>query len=571
LKKIDAKKRIIFFDMPESSKYSMSNRHNLSSSHRYSRDSSQGTSNSTNGAPSEQDSSPPQASSRGGWGRPNGDNRPQASGGNGWGRPQHASETSSGGWGRSSFQPSSAAVGGGWGRPNPSSHSFASGGAARPSSTPNFACVLIAALLLLPGVTQPIADEFTQSYIQRNVIVDPHTQDDIDRALAEFNQQQQQQRQQKPPAPPEGYTVEYVRYCFCDKYDLPENLQASFDSVVQTIINQNPQKYGQKLEAIIERALLHIHESLSKENGGAIPEHANQNCKEMISDVEQFYQNLRADLVSFDLASEQFVNQFLKDYLRKKPHECVFPIDDRTTGCNKCLTTSSLYTDRHHIHAIFSFFQKIDVIAAVTRKLNLSSPGQIPLSSLPSDIRKLIMAATAGRCGEVPNAFLIVSPPDCLNDKLRAYLNGALITSISQSEIRTYPLTSSEKKEGKISIYMQDKTFTQNTFDKSKVLYAPKMAFSQYTPSNFRSIGIKLGMGETLDWKARGISCSYSPAEMKKTNRNFCRIAQEWGGVPLRVVNDTDEQLSIDEVSEDPSSYPSGPSHNHWGAAAAAP
>jgi hypothetical protein len=545
-------------------------------SHRFSRDSnsrdsSQGTSNSTNGAPSEQESSRPQASSRGGWGRPNGDNRPQASGGSGWGRPQHASETSRGGWGRSSFQPSSAAVGGGWGRPNPSSHSFASGGAARPSSTPNFACVLIAALLLLPGVTQPIADEFTQSYIQRNVIVDPHTQDDIDRALAEFNQQQQQQRQQKPPAPPEGYTVEYVSHCFCDKYDLPDNLQASFDANVSSYILKNPKPFTMKIETAVARALLHIHESLSKENCGAIPERTNRDCKE-ISDVENFYQNLRATLVSYDLASKQFVDQFLADYLKKKPHECVFPIDDRKTGCNKCLTFSSLYTEIHKTHAIFSFFQKVNIIDAVTRKLNLASPGQIPLSSLPSDIRKLIMAATDRRCGEVPNAFLIISPPDCLNDKLRAYLNGALITFKSQSKIRTYPLTSSEKKEGKISIYMQDKTFTQNSFDKSKVLYAPKMAFSQYTPSNFRSIGIKLEMGETPDWKAKGISCSYSPAEMKKTNRDFCRIAQEWGGVPLCVVNDIGECLSIDDVSEeDPSSYPSDPSHNHWGAAAAAP
>jgi len=558
--------------MPESSKYSMSNRHNLRSSHRYSRDSSQGTSNSTNGAPSEQEDSCPQVSSRGGWGRPNGDNRPQASGGSGWERPQHASETSSGGWGRSSFQPSSAAVGGGWGRPSFQRPSAAvGGGAARPSSTPNFACVLIAALLLLPGVTQPIADDFTQSYIERNVIVDPHTQDDIDRALAEFNQQQQQQRQQKPPAPPEGYTVEYVSHCFCDKYDLPDNLQASFDANVSSYILKNPKPFTMKIETAVARALLHIHESLLKENCGSIPEHANQDCKEMISDVEKFYQNLRATLVSYDLASEQFVGQFLAEFLKKKPHECVFPIDDRKTGCNKCLTFSSLYTEIHKTHAIFSFFQKVNVIDAVTRKLNLASPGQIPLSSLPSDIRKLIMAATDGRCGKVPNAFLIISPPNCLFDKLRRYLNGALITSISQSELMTYSLTSPVIIEGDIRIYMQDKTFIQSSYDKSKVLYAPKIAHSQYS-THLISIGIKLGMNETLDWKARGISCSYSPAEMKKTNRDFCRIAQEWGGVPLCVVNDIGECLSIDDVSEeDPSSYPSDPSHNHWGAAAAAP
>ena len=56
---------------------------------------------------------------------------------------------------------------------------------------------------------------------------------------------------------------------------------------------------------------------------------------------------------------------------------------------------------------------------------------------------------------------------------------------------------------------------------------------------------------------------------MKKKNRDFCRIAQDWGGVPLCVVNDTDEQhLSVDDVSEDPSSYPSDMLSNDWGAAA---
>jgi hypothetical protein len=119
---------------------------------------------------------------------------------------------------------------------------------------------------------------------------------------------------------------------------------------------------------------------------------------------------------------------------------------------------------------------------------------------------------------------------------------------------------------------MPDKTFIQSSYDKSKVTYAPKVAYSQYTPTTFRSVGIKLGMNDTLDWKARGISCSYSPSEMKKKNRDFCRIAQEWGGIPLCVVNDIGEQhLSVDDVSEDPSSYPSDPSQNHWGAAAAAP
>ena len=143
--------------------------------------------------------------------------------------------------------------------------------------------VLIAALLLLPGVTQPIADRFTQDYIERNRIIDPHTQDDIDSAIAAFNQQH---HPQKAPAPPEGYTAEYVSHCFREKYELPENLRETFDEVVQSYITKNPKPFTMKLTTAVDRALLKIHESLSEENGGQIPEKANRDHKE-ISDVDK--------------------------------------------------------------------------------------------------------------------------------------------------------------------------------------------------------------------------------------------------------------------------------------------
>jgi hypothetical protein len=549
-------------------------------SQRFNRDSRQGTNNSINGAPSEQDSYPPQASSRGGWGKPNGSFRPQASGGSGWGRPQHASETSNGGWGRSSFQRSSAAVGGGWGRPNSSSPAAAGGGVARQSSTPNFACVLIAALLLLPGVTQPIADEFTQNYIQRNHIVDPHTQDDIERALAEFNQQQQQQRQQKPPAPPEGYTVEYVSHCFCDKYDLPENLQASFDAVVSSYITKNPKSFTMKIETAVARALLHIHESLSKENGGSIPENANRDRKE-ISDVEKFHQNLRATLVSYDLAPEAYVDKFLADYFRKKPNELVLPLFDRETGKNQCLTHSSLYTPRHSNHAVFSFFTNIDIIECVTRKLHLSSKGQIPISFLPSDVKKLVAAATDGNCGLVPNAFLMFFPPDGLRPKFRELIDDSLITDSFQSKSLTIPLTSTESKQGVICIVMCNKIFSRTARDHATgPMFYKSGGHSQYNLSS-RQFGIRLGISDKpLCWEQRGIPCTYSPANMKESMGKFCQILQEWGGVSLVVVNDTAQDFTPEESHESSaqesssSAYtlprvPVSESSNLWGAAAA--
>ena len=189
----------------------------------------------------------------------------------GWGRPPSSSDrptAGSGGLGRPSSSNPQASGGSGWGRQGSFNRPAAGGGAARPSSPPNFTVVLIAALLLLPGVTQPIADEFTQAYIQTNRIIDPHTQDDIDRAIAAFHRK----HQQKAPAPPEGYTPEHVIHCFHQKYELPENLRETFEGFVQSYITKNQKPFTMKLQTAVDRALLHIYEFISKENSGPIPE-----------------------------------------------------------------------------------------------------------------------------------------------------------------------------------------------------------------------------------------------------------------------------------------------------------
>jgi hypothetical protein len=170
-----------------------------------------------------------------------------------------------------SAQPnSSSAFRSGWGRPPSSSDrpTAGSGGWGRPSPPPNFACVLIAALLLLPGVTHPIADEFTQDYIQRNHIVDPHTQDDIDRAIAAFNRK----HPQKAPAPPEGYTVDHVSHCFNERYELPENLREGFEGFVQSYITKNPKPFSMNLTTAVDRALFRIREELQTKLRKTIPE-----------------------------------------------------------------------------------------------------------------------------------------------------------------------------------------------------------------------------------------------------------------------------------------------------------
>jgi hypothetical protein len=424
-------------------------------------------------------------------------------------------------------------------------------------------------LLLLPGVTQAIADEFTKDYVQKNQVVTPYNQDDIDRAIAAFNEL----HPQKAPAPPEGYTAEYVGHCFHEKYELPANLREIFDEVVQSYITKNPKQFTMKLETAVNRALLHIHESLSKENGGPIRENANRDRKE-ISDVEQFHQNLRATLVSYVLAPEAYVDQFLADYFRKKPNELVFPLLDRETGRDQCLTHSSLYTPRHNNHAVFSFFTKVDIIQCVNRKLQLSPQGQIPISFLPSDIKKLVAAATDGHCGVVPNGFLMIFPPDGFRSKFCELLNDSLITDAFQSKPLIIPLTSTGVKQGGLCLLMPNKMFCRTARDHAiGPMFYKKEGHSQYNLSS-RKFGIRLGISDKpLCWEEKGIPCSYFPANMKAPMSKFCEIVEQWGGVPLVVVNDTAQDLMPEESDEssaqESSSSAYTASSNLWGAAAA--
>ena len=605
-KKIDAKKRIIFYDIPGEQKCIMSNGH-IFSSHRYSQDSSQGTSNSTNGASSDQSSSR-SSSFNSGWKRQSSNYHSQASSGSGWGRTQHASETSSGGWGRPSFERpaaavgggwgkqsferpaaavgggwgkqsserSAAAVGGGWGKQSSERPAAAGGGAARPSPTPNFACVLIAALLLLPGVTQPIADEFTQNYIQRNHIVDPHTQDDIERAISEFNQQQQ--LQQKPPAPPEGYTIEYVSYCFHQKYVLPASLQEIFDSVVQTIINHNPQRYGQKLDATIERALLKIHEELQTKSKEPIVENHSYLGPRTMN--EEFVSDLTQNLSSYRFTSPEGVDQFVAEYMRKPCKELSFTMipDPQNGNLPICINSAELYTKRHKSHAIHSYFLSLDLDSILRDRFDFLD-GIMPFKlfsqlSLSQDVRKLIRFAMVDR--RVVNGFLIIYPPDDLARTLRKTLEDLLVTPHFQSyDVNIIPLTSKgPPKTGDICIVIPAKINVRTKDDEKNgpSIFSKKPVTSQYQTD--RPKGIYVGIDETLNWNLRRMPYTFLSKNMTNTMQDFCsNLRIHWGAIPLFIQEDPrfSSSKQLDEDPED--SFPIHQEHSFsqgggWGAAA---
>jgi hypothetical protein len=519
-------------------------------------------------------SSNPQDSGGGGWGRPSSSN-PQSAGGGGWGRPSSSNPQASGGggWGRPSSSGPAAEGGGGWGRPSSSGPAAEGGGAARPSPPPNFGIVLIAALLLLPGVTQPIADEFTRNYIQRNHIVDPHTEDDIERALTEFNRQQQQQ--QKPPAPPEGYTMEYVSHCFHQKYVLPASLHDTFDSVVQTIINQNPQRYGQKLDATIERALLRIHEELKTKSKEPIVEnHSYLGPRTMF---EEFLSDLKQNLSSYRFTSPEDVDQFVAEYMRKPCKDLSFSmiLDHQNGNLPICINSAELYTKRHRSHAIHSYFLSLDLDSILRDRFDFLD-GIMPFElfsqlSLSRDVRKLIKFAMVDR--RVVNGFLIIYPPDDLARTLRKTLEDLLVTPHFQSyDVNIIPLTSKgPPKTGDICIVIPAEINVRTKVDERNgpSIFGKKQVTSQYQLD--RPKGIYVGIDETLNWNLRRMPYTFLSENMRHTMQEFCsNLCIHWGAVSLFIQEEprfsSSKQLDEDTLpihQEHSSSQGGG-----WGAAA---
>ena len=481
----------------------MSYGRNFSSSQQLSRD-NQDSSNSTNGAPSEQGSFR-SSSFGGGWGRPPSDSRSQASsGGGGWGRPHYAPATGSGGWGRSSFQRFPAAASGGWGR--------------RPASE--------------EASTQPLQQP------------------------QEPQEPQLEQETSEQTAPPEGYDYEFIMFSFNKKFNMPKDLSQDdlpvLNNLVMDYIHRNPLRYGQKLNDAVDRALLKIHEDLQSKLRRTIPQKLNEDSKEL-TEVEKFFKDVENTLISSNVAVPAAqVKDFLSKYIGMKPSDLVFPFKDPTTRIWQVLSSSSLYGQLHALHAFYAFSRSVDIFAILQRQLPQMHDGQVPLSLFSPNDRKLIIDATNREgTGLVQNAFLIMFLPKELRFKLIDDLEDSLLGLIAQSTLRIIDLKDGQRKPGDICIYMPDKILTQSAKDKDSAITMQQgkhgRPHSQYSEKR-RNPGMT--EADADNWKRAGIPCSYASANMMIPMERFCKIMEEWGGKPLRVFNDTVKE-SIPEAQEE--------------------
>jgi hypothetical protein len=498
----------------------MSYGRNFSSSQPLSRDSSQNSSNSTNGAPSEQFSSR-SSSFGGGWRRPNSDSRPQSSGGGGWGRPQHAPTAASGGWGRSSFQRPPAAVGGGWG-------------------------------------SRSVSEQ------------------------ASIQQTQQPQLQEKESseqtAPLEGYDYEFLLYAFKQKYDLSDLSQDELpilDNLVMDHIHSNPLRYGQKLKYAIDRAFLKIHEDLQTKLRKTIPEKDSHPPAPTM--CQEFILKLTTTLSSYGYTSPDHVSQFVAEYMRRPLSELVISDEiDKDTGNPMCLRSSQAYTEQHMSHAINTYFMTLDLRSIVRDRfgfVDCKMPSQL-FRQLPSFVRNLIKSATCDN-GRVVNGFLMVYPYGMQFNMLKKKLLESLITHSQQSNhFHIVSLTTKDRPTtGDICLVIPDKIYTQTKSEKdsaSERVMTRKPGMSQYRTSGPRGC-ILLAMDQVLNWDEYGIQCSFKGTNMQLPMEQFCTILRSnSGAIPLSI---EDEQMTTfskelpehDKLSihDDTSSAGDG-----WGAAA---
>ena len=513
------KKELFFIICPRATENIMSNGRNFSSSHRFSRDSSQDTSNSTTGAQSEQGSSSSSSFSSG-WRRPNSDSRPQASGGDGWGRPQHAPAAASGGWGRPQHAP--AAVGGGWG--------------SRLSST-----------------------EASRQQHQ------PPQQ-------AESEQEQPCQT----PAPAEEYSFDSVRHAFKEKYvissqdDLPV-----IEQYVQTYITANPLKYGQPIKLAIERALLKIHEELQSKLRKHIPEKGSH--PHALTMQEEFVLNLKNTLSSYGHTSPDHVSQFVAEYMRRPLSELVLSDEiDKDTGYPMCLRSSQACTDQHMSHAIHTYFLSLNLSLILRDNFGFvddKMPTQL-FRQFPPHIRNLINHSKSDD-GQIVNCYLMIYPPDNVAVKLRKKLLESLITPSQQSySVHFVSLTSKGlPTTGDVCLVIPSEIFTQTKSEKEAFherVRTQKPVMSQYRTAGNRGT-ILLGMYEVLDWKMHNMQHSFNGANMKLLMKNFCTIlSSNYGTIPL-VVEDEPQMTVSKQLPEDtffPIHDDTSSAGGGWGAAA---
>ena len=485
----------------------MSNGRNLSSSHRFSRDSSQDTSNSTSGAQSEQGSSR-SSSFGGGWGRPNSNSRPQASGG--------------GGWGRSSFQSPQAAVGGGWGsRPVSEEASIqqhqppqqAESEQEQPCQTPapaeeySFDSVRHAfkeKYVISSQDDLPVIEQYVQTYITANPLkYGQPIKLAIERALLKIHEELQSKLRKTIPekgSHPHALTMQ-EEFVF--------NLRKTLSSYGYT----SPDHVSQFVAKYMRRPLseLVISDEIDKNTGNPMCLRSSQACTD-----QHMSHAIHTYFMSLDLPS------ILRDRLGFVDGKMSTQLFRQLPAHIRNLIKSAMYDNGRVVNGFLMIYPPKSFEVQFRDKL----------------LKSLITSSKQS------NSVHFVS-----------------LTSVGSPNTGDICLVIPDK------IYTQTKSEKENFHARTM---AKKPGMSQYKTKGPRGC-ILLGMDEVLDWMLHGIQCSFNGANMQLPMEQFCTILRSNSGAISLFVEDeqittfSKEQPEHDQCSiHDQHSSAGG----GWGAAA---
>ena len=504
--------------------------------------------------------------------------RSQPVGGGGWGRPRG-----------SSHLPSQSG-GGGWRRPQASSPPKGE----ETDTRPNFTAALLAALLLLPFVTSPVADDFTTKYVASHSPPGTYTDKDIQVAIDHFNRQRRESsgfnahgrgnRRDEPlenkvyvgDLPP-GCTNEQLRRVFMRFRLQVIGIYINYDKCYANVTFSNPDDAA---KAIIEangytfndgytiRVEVMRQPSDSKagqsEHSQASQPRRNQTdgYQPQRNDPNNFFGKILSRIKAFQYVLPQIAVDFTRNYTREHGNK-----------------EQGEFTSKDVDAAIEAFKEQVDPYHI------LGFPERsVPLKSLPSAVRAKIFVAlnmsTAGPSGlsgvhAIPNAYVFIGGTKGTQEEKylrdwskKSYYKAPLMFFIWNAGLNQFTLLKDRCYHDDLVLVMPKCIGSPIKTTRCDMPIIPNGGYNHFDQDAILANGGEYKTGSVDEVDDRG----YNPDDLNQVQANMTERLSSWcdpmeamGAIKLCVHF---QQEASTSASADPCGEEDSTSSNPWGAAA---
>jgi RNA recognition motif-containing protein len=376
------------------------------------------------------------------------------------------------------------------------------------------------------------------------------------RETPQFSEQQAQQKQESPPSPEESYTSLYILYRFNKMYDVPAEIAVKY---VNQFFEEKPKPlFGSKLKDVINRTVLQIHDNIfnsPENNRQPIPE-KDDSSGQLDKPVHiKFYEDLFDALIKYPRITAEIAKRFVSIYSKLTYKDLKFhwikklDFSDTTNASKQFATVKYLYDVQHQLHAHYTFFRWLNPYHLIGEDLSISMDTISRVSKEFEESAKSALAAKGKQDdGIVPNAYMIVLPPDVLFQKFIDEIYTSLVSdTLYQAQANVVSLNGNARiAPGDVCIIMPRQILHQTDLQKS---LNPRR-HNDNVPNWFED---------------KRYSTTFNAKNMAVAMNSFCIIMERWGAKPLVIRRPKDfvsahfeEQSSVEEASK---------SSNSWGAA----